>query len=730
MPFFPLRHPSLEALSNFTDATASPEQARIAAHMADCAECRRTTQHFRAARAELTGAKPPGMSADLAALRDRVLASRAGGTRIIIPVGSASAQRAPTRPWVTVAVGAAAVMALLLGDAVWSSRREADASITTGTLTMSPSMPRSGQVLQLTYDAPGSLAKYATLTVRARLRSAQDQSYETGIPVRAIAHLARAGDGRYAARVTLPDSIVFAALVVEDSTGTVIDDNNSRTWEVLTTVDGTMPSLAALDQRAHDLMGRNFEEGHATTKRMVALYPDSIQGWSWLASFESWMGIADVDSVRARHQAALKRFDRKWRATTVVPAAILGRLAWYARYVDSTTHRYWRERLMREAPTDGFALQWRVIDVLTRLSAQLDTAAALRTLDTLWMQRTAGRAAQIAGIALPVAIGTARRDLADQWAARVLESSRSGMAAEASVADQFVRAPALAGEGMERMRHALASAAATDVRRLMETTTRRDLRVAAVQRRVLASLGRALVASGATRAGLDTLSLAGSVGWDLQVIRALRTGSFDAGDSATGWSMTARLVADPSIPAGNRDALTGEATRALGTERWSALRAEGTRMFAQRMLEDSRIQSLAGAPRLRDGAGREQTLRAVAAGRVTVVAFWSRFCGWALEDLENLNDVAKRLDESGARMVLVLDDEPAPTPALTAFLAGRKVSTPVWFDVSHTTSKAFNNWGTPMYYVLDEAGRLRFNAVTTAKEALVRAEALRISATY
>ena len=60
----------------------------------------------------------------------------------------------------------------------------------------------------------------------------------------------------------------------------------------------------------------------------------------------------------------------------------------------------------------------------------------------------------------------------------------------------------------------------------------------------------------------------------------------------------------------------------------------------------------------------------------------------------------------------------SPSPVFT---------TAPYFDVDHTTSKAFNNWGTPSYYVIDKAGRSRFDAVSSAVDALVRAQALRLA---
>jgi peroxiredoxin len=351
----------------------------------------------------------------------------------------------------------------------------------------------------------------------------------------------------------------------------------------------------------------------------------------------------------------------------------------------------------------------------------------LRLLDALWDQRTPDRAAQIADQALRLAISTARVDAIDRWWSRVLSVSSDSVSAEIDFGDALSRSPALAQLGIERLRAIIPqmSQFEHDSRRLSETVAQREKRGAAQRRRVLSSLGRALVASGNSTAGLDTLTLAAKTGWDLSVFRAIRAASLSTGDSATAWTMTARLVADPSTTGQTRDSLTATAMSALGTARWAALQDDATRLFARRMLEGSTMQSLPGKPRLRAADGRELSLRDRLGGRVSVLVFWSRYCGWALDDLEALKNVAERLERQGSQLVIVIDDEPGPSAELTAFLKGHHVRVPVLFDVQHSTSKAFNNWGSPHYYVLDEAGRLRFPAVSSATEAMVRAVAVR-----
>jgi len=77
--------------------------------------------------------------------------------------------------------------------------------------------------------------------------------------------------------------------------------------------------------------------------------------------------------------------------------------------------------------------------------------------------------------------------------------------------------------------------------------------------------------------------------------------------------------------------------------------------------------------------------------------------------------------------VVSIVEEAGPSSALTAFLREKKVTMPVYLDAWHEASRAFNQWGTPYFYVVDANGRVRFDVSTSADEALARAEALRLS---
>lgn len=90
-----------------------------------------------------------------------------------------------------------------------------------------------------------------------------------------------------------------------------------------------------------------------------------------------------------------------------------------------------------------------------------------------------------------------------------------------------------------------------------------------------------------------------------------------------------------------------------------------------------------------------------------------------------MNAVAARLARSGIRVVSIVD-EANPSPALAAFLREKNVLVPTYLDAWHEASRAFNQWGTPYFYVVDADGRMRFDRPTSASEALARAEAVRV----
>ncbi|MBI4544862.1 MAG: TlpA family protein disulfide reductase, partial [Gemmatimonadetes bacterium] len=89
-----------------------------------------------------------------------------------------------------------------------------------------------------------------------------------------------------------------------------------------------------------------------------------------------------------------------------------------------------------------------------------------------------------------------------------------------------------------------------------------------------------------------------------------------------------------------------------------------------------------------------------------VVAFWSRFCAPALWQLEPLERLHRAFAGRGIRL-LTITAEP-PSFEMRKFLVERGLTFPVFHDTRGEAARAFGQWSTPEYYVLDASGRVRF----------------------
>ncbi len=657
-------------------------------------------------------------------LRARVLASRAAGTRGILPASEPLAYDRPQRArW---AMSAAAVLLVALGYA-WIGTTESEAGATAGELRFSPAMPRRGDRVQVEYRAVATLGAEHRLVLRARLRTPLDQSYNGGMKVVSVASLTRDREGSFTGEFTLPPDVVFGAFVVEDEPTAHVDDNDGRLWELLVGDGRGTPAFDALDQRAHDLMGRNWEEGHATARRMVQLFPDDVRAWNWSFAFDNWLGLDDSDSVKALQRARVAEFDTKWRNVRPVDPDLIGRIFWIARGKDSTATAFWRARLLREAPTTSFAIQERFGVLLQSLWASKDTARALAGFDTLWAEASRDRLLQVAGMAFDLARQTADTATTRRWSERIISGSIDPIAQERSMAQQFATMVRFRGEGIDRLRLAIRrlDSLPETARPLGDTRKKREETVSRIRRRSMAALGRALVADGKKREGLEVLRASAQDGWDLSVLRSAREASLAAGDTVGALRFAALIAKDPRSDIASVAADRTLATRVIGASAWDAALSAAEPAFTERMLAQAPTTSVRGRARLRDLSGTSTDIATLAAGHVTVIAIWSRGCGPAVDDLPNMDRVATRLAATGVRTISVVNERTL-TPGLTAFLAEKKVRMKTYLDSHGELTTAFNSWGTPAYYVLDAEGRIRFAATSDAEEVLARAEAVRL----
>lgn len=262
------------------------------------------------------------------------------------------------------------------------------------------------------------------------------------------------------------------------------------------------------------------------------------------------------------------------------------------------------------------------------------------------------------------------------------------------------------------------------IRRLGQTRAERQEEVAASRRRLLGLLGRALIAAGERKAGLDTLALAASAGWDPDLFRTIASGRLGAGDTTGALAMDALVLADPRTDSTFARSIE-PLVEHVGEGAWKAQLDSARTEFARRMLARSVSKSPRGTVTVVDSSGARHDLSSLTQGHLAVVVFWSRFCGAAVQALPTIDRTAARLRHEGVRVASVVEE--AWSPALQHFVRDKDLRMPIYSDSKGNAWKAFNNWGTPQYYVLDQQGRIRFEGVAMF-EAVAQVQALRMEA--
>jgi thiol-disulfide isomerase/thioredoxin len=223
---------------------------------------------------------------------------------------------------------------------------------------------------------------------------------------------------------------------------------------------------------------------------------------------------------------------------------------------------------------------------------------------------------------------------------------------------------------------------------------------------ILAELGNALIEDGHRAAGLDTLRLAASYGWNPDVLRSVAGALMARGDTAAALQSYARVVADPATSAALKDsiyALVPPTERA----QWPQLVKDAVREMRQSVLQHATPRSLSGSLRLMTKTGDIRRLADIANGKVTVVMFWTPYCGFSLEPLHDLDLLNQRFGPQGAQIVSIVDQPFSKEleQTLRTFKAG---DLPVFYDFRKDAHRTFASFSTPNYFVLDASGRLMF----------------------
>lgn len=699
-------------------------------HLERCVECKQLVSRLEVWR-EIT--LPRELSAVYTdrtdPLRERILSSRAAGVRTIVPMLAVESEEHALAGGSTVSWWrstpkrvAAAVLALLCAGSVLRQPPALEAGMVAGKLELMPAYPRLGDTVHVTYSAAGLFGTPPILRLRARMRTESSTSQYANKAGVTLTMLRRTKANRYEGRFVLPDSVVYAALAVEDTAATAFDDFGGRGWEVMRSSARNVLLSSALRQRFEDFMGRSWEELLATARKRVGLYPDSVGAWSELQFVESAMGVLN-DSTLGVHKTQATRFSLAMQAGTLPVQH--GRMFWYAsRSGDTVLAEQWRTRLLREAPTDEFAVQERAIQLYQSFTTNKDTAGALVAMERLWADTPVQRREQVAQVALAM-IGHSQAYSSDmlRWTRRYRMADPS-VYRQQWIARQLAAMPTLRDSAIAQLTALAVSLDSPDERQRALNETRAQFTQRMRGERVLteAILGQILVAAGRSAEALSRLRTLPDIGWNADVFAAIATAAASAGDTSLAAPHWARLVVDPRTSTKQVVRLDSLGAHYVGTAQWELLKQRTSAEMATAVVREARRRKVEPAT-VMSVDGHASSLVALAKGRPMVLVMFSPLCGPAVAALPAMQQMSARLQQKGVSVVLIAEQSTADD-ALLSVLKQAKYTGPVYLDSSKQASRALNNWATPQMYVLDRDGRVMFDPTSSTGEAILQMEAL------
>lgn len=569
-----------------------------------------------------------------------------------------------------------------------------------------PASPDPGDHVEVRYQPNADLANENVLRLRTRFRTARDGPYDDGAQQVEASLLTRATDGTFRGSFTFDPSSVYAAFAVEDTSGRRVDHNDRRLWDLMVAGPDGRPLEAALVQTSNDLMGRNWQAAHKAAQIRRDLYPESPAAWSDLHFFQSQVFPPDsMARALADHRLRLAELDSALRDDPDVDPEVIANMMWYARSLkDSTVEARWQGRLLSEAPTETHALQERIVyDVLP--AHREDPQGRLAALEAIWREADPD-ADEITGPGyshlLRFGLQTAR-ELGDERAERRwIERYR--------LSGQNVR---LGPDTSERVRTEIAALTSDLHARRPLTMPIQDWqrRMEAPLQRAFGRLGDVLLAAGDSAAALKAYDQAvAREAWDVQLLHRLADLYSELGREHEAAELFARVAVDPAadVPL---DSLRKRGVEAVGEAEWTDLVSSARQRLRDLVLKGAVDRALPADPTLADAGGGWATLSSLSTGRPTLVVFWSRFCGPSVQALPELKELARDLAAEGVRTVAITEEP--PSAEFASFLEEHELADlPVRHDLRREASRAFNQWATPSYFLLDGDGRLRFEYST------------------
>jgi len=687
-------HPALHRLHRVAVDEASPlQRQRVMRHLARCKECR-ARYHWLASlptRLELATAMAPPDDAE-----DAILASRAAGERVILPIRDGTSAVRPNL-LARFAVPVVSVLAVsVIGWLVWGT--SAGANQSGGTLVFEPStLPPQGAI-SVSYRPGRDLRGESAVVLRGILTSTPRYDVPRPEP-RQLAVLQREGSA-YRGELHVGTAAVYGQVVVEDQAGTYVDDRGGLRWHLYAQEDG-VPIRDAL--WAHALLAGSWQDAHQALKRVVELYPaDPRMRASKLAYELSTFTAVERDSALAFHGRVLGTIENRLQADELHPGTLAG-LVEYARTIgDERATEHWKALLVERYPRHPETVWYRVPE--PPLGGTRDEVSRyLVDLEALW--QSAGPHPALAPAGLWAARQLPSTSPVLTWARRQIENPGWGDGGTA-VPLLLARTPAV--------RDSVPAYLRAEIRRLDELRTPRPLdrtadaharQVRLAVRPLLVALADVLEEGGERTAALDTLRVAAGIGWSSSVHARLAEMSLAMGDTIGAAESLARAAASFGRDAELDSALALGRTLVSGYE-WELLERAARDAMHRHVLGRSTHLPRPRGVRVFGADGREHDLEKLRGGTAMLVAFWDPRSAPALADLPELSEVARVIRRLGGEVALVTRSPWAQRQATLERVEGTDL--PLFYDVDREATEAFRAAWAPEYYVLGLNGRIRF----------------------
>jgi peroxiredoxin len=578
------------------------------------------------------------------------------------------------------------------------------------------------------YNDHGLFQGERILRLRARFRTVEDEEYNDGNRQIIAGVLGRQGDS-FTGKFVVANGAVFGAFAVEDSHGKRVDSNGERLWTQLAQTGAGHPTFDALTQAMYDVMGVSLEAALAILQRRAKEYPNSVEGWEEVVGYEDFMlGRAHTDSTLKSHMRRLIAFHNEYKSVQHVPIRIADGLLGYAIQLESETNpeasaigKFWNERV-RADTTRSRRSRGRRLSAFVRI-AKKDSQATLDSMDKAWQEGDSLRA--FVGNGLNFALEAKDSARIGVWSNRFAAAHRNSAAFAYGPLLIDVRLREMGLSGLRQtMRNFYAHG--EEWRPLDQTVAEYAREDTAKAAEVLAKIAEGLALSGAISASLDTMAVATKAGWNPTLFKLAGDAYLRAGDTTNALREFAMVAVDPR-EFDSVSSLTVQRLIGHRTSLWTALEDTARFEMQHRVMADAISRPLAVSPRIAAQDGRLHQLKELAGNSVHVVTFWSRYCAPSRRDFAQLDTFARNLSKHGILLFPV--SVQSPSEGLRTFIQEEKVTVPLFYDTKREAGRAFNQWSTPVYFVLDETGLIRF-ANSSIDKVVTQAVAVQYESTH